>query len=115
MNKDNNDITLKKRSLKKQRNGILTSMGIGEDHPFREKLDDLIIQKSARYDKAGFVKEDASGKQYPILETLNLKTQVLFLNNAFENKMHLTNNQFVSKYPKDLDYQKLVAKNTLGL
>lgn len=114
MSKDNHNITIKRRSLKKQRNEILNAMNIGEDHPFREKLDDLITQKSADYDASGFVQDNASDKQYPIFETLNLKTQVLFLNNALNKKAHLPLGQFVDKYPQDLDYHKLMVKNTLG-
>lgn len=114
MSKDTNDITIKRRSLKKQRNDILNAMNIGENHPFRDKLDDLISQKSVDYDANGFVQDNASDKQYPIFEALNLKTQVLFLNNALQKKTHLPQSLFVAKYPQDLDYHKLIAKNTLS-
>lgn len=114
MSKDKNDITLKKRSLKKQRNGILDNMGIAENHPFREKLDDLVNEKSANFDKNGFVQDDASEKRFPIMEVLNLKTQVLFLNNALQKKSYLPHSKFIPDYPKELDYHKLIAKNTLG-
>ena len=114
LSKDNNDITLKKRGLKKQRNEILGNIGIGENDPFRDRLDDLISAKSTNYDEREFATEAVSDNQANILEVLNLKTQVLFLNDALQKKTYLPQSLFLAKYPQDLDYHKLVAKNTLG-
>jgi hypothetical protein len=114
MQQDEDKIAGKRNKFKKQRNTVLTTMGVGEDHPFKEKLDDLINQKSATYDEKGFVEEDSSDKKFATLEVLNLKTQVLFLNTALEKKSYLPRAQFEAAYPQDLDYRKLVAKNTLG-
>ena len=114
MMKDEEAISAKRRQLKKERNTILERMGVGEHDPFKEKLDESLNEKSATYDANGFVEEDASDKTFSTLEVLNLKTQVLFLGQALQNKTYLPHTQFADHFPKDLDYRKLVAKDRLG-